>query len=491
MKDNKTKLALMNDIERNKLFERISQKKKLKKKKALFTKYQILLIMFIILLIIILLLRLFKITTYNKNNKNDEILETKILNLSPNNTIELLNATYIGNNNLGNNSNITNNELENYFKKYNISNITTIYPTYKFDDYKQYFYYSKTGKLLYENNLLYSENPKISVIIALYNAEKYINGTLISIQNQKMKDIEIIIVDDNSTDNSVKYVEEAQKKDPRINLYKNKENMGCFYSKALAALKTRGKYIFLIDNDDQIIIDDLFDVLYEEMEKTNIDIIEYSWINSYNFNIEQLNFNNMPYCTHAKNTILIQPKLRRRFCRGENGKFQPQDRYIWGRIIKRKIYIKALEMFDKEEFNRRIIIHDDTIITFMLFKVANSFIKIEKIGLVHFVYNDSSSSEKRKFITPQTTRDTCLSYINFIELVFKYSENDTLSREEAFWAFDKWYLKSRCKDYFPIKERANKLAISIFHDPYIKNVVKNKIKNSFFDIFKSHTYTSL
>ena len=471
----------MNDLERGKLFERIPSKKKLKRKKvALFTKYKILLIMFIILLIIILLLRLFKIIIYNKNNKNDEILETKMINLS------LLNSTHIGNN-----SNITNNELDNYLKKYHISNITTIYPTYKFEDYKQYFNYSKTGKILYENNLVYSDNPKISVIIALYNAEKYINSTLISIQNQKMKDIEIIIVDDSSTDNSVKYVEEAQKKDPRVVLYKNKENMGCFYSKALAALKTRGKYIFLIDDDDQIIIDDLFDVLYEEMEKTNIDIIEYSWIDSYNFNIEQINFNKKPYCKHAKNTLLIQPKLRRRFCRGDNGQFQAQDRYIWGRIIKRKIYIKALEMFDKEDFNRRIIIHDDTVITFMLFKVANSFKKIEKIGLVHFVYGDSSSSEKRKFITFQKSRDTCLSYINFIELVFKYSENDILSRQEVFWAFEKWNLKSGCKNYFLLKERANKLAISIFHDPLIKNIDKNKIKNSYSDILKNHTYTSL
>ena len=244
-----------------------------------------------------------------------------------------------------------------------------------------------------------------------------------------MKDIEIIIVDDNSSDSSVKYVENAQKKDPRIILYKNKENMGCFYSKSLAALKTRGKYIFLIDNDDQIIIDDLFDVLYEEMEKTNIDIIEYSWINSYNFNIEQVYFNKGPYCKHTINKLLIQPKLRRRFCRAENGAFQPQDRYIWGRIIKRKIYIKALEMFDEEDLKRRIIIHDDTIITFMLFKVANSFKKISKIGLVHFVYNDSSSAEKKKFITLEKMRDTCLSYINFIELVYKYSENDTSSNQ--------------------------------------------------------------
>ena len=429
------------------------QKKQLKRKKALHIIFKI----FIILLNINVFLNFLKRATDKKTTNKTFLF---------NNTIEIVNI-----------SNLTSKELEKYYiRKYNISNNISYYPSYKLEDYQKYFNYSNSGKLLYENNLVYSENPKISVIIALYNAEKYINSTLISIQNQKMKDIEIIIVDDNSTDNSVKYVEDAQKKDPRINLYKNKENMGCFYSKALAVLKTRGKYIFLIDHDDQIIIDDLFDVLYEEMEKTNIDIIEYSWFNSPNFNIEQRYFKMKPLCRHENNKLILQPKLRRRFCRKDNGKFESQDRYIWGRIIKRTIYIKALEMFDKEDLKRRIIIHDDTTITFMLFKVAISFKKIEKLGLVHFVYDNSSSAEKKKFITLKKKNDTCLSYINFIELVNKYSENDTLSRQEVFWAFEKWNLISACKHYALIKDRENKLAISLYNDPYIKSFDKFKIK---------------
>ena len=90
-----------------------------------------------------------------------------------------------------------------------------------------------------------------------------------------MKDIEIILVDDCCTDNSTKYIEEAQKKDPRIILMKNKKNMGILYSRGIGVLKARGKYIFPLDDDDMIIIDDLFDYIYEEIEEGKYDILLY------------------------------------------------------------------------------------------------------------------------------------------------------------------------------------------------------------------------
>ena len=120
--------------------------------------------------------------------------------------------------------------------------------------------------------------------------------------------------------------------------------MGCLYSKALALLKSKGKYIFLIDDDDLLVTDDLFDILFEEMEKTNIDIIEYKWIVSKKFEIEKNSVIKKPYCRHDINQVLVQPELRIRFSRGKNHKFEFQDRYIWGRIIKRKILMKNLRL---------------------------------------------------------------------------------------------------------------------------------------------------
>ena len=66
---------------------------------------------------------------------------------------------------------------------------------------------------MYKQNLIKSKYPKVTIAISMYYREDYINSTLKSAQNQRMKDLEIIIVDDFSSDNSIKYVEEAQKLD--------------------------------------------------------------------------------------------------------------------------------------------------------------------------------------------------------------------------------------------------------------------------------------
>lgn len=69
-------------------------------------------------------------------------------------------------------------------------------------------------------------NPKITVIIPIYNCQNSIKQVLRSIQNQKMIEIKIIIINDQSIDNSLKIIENLQKDDKRIKLINNKRNMG-------------------------------------------------------------------------------------------------------------------------------------------------------------------------------------------------------------------------------------------------------------------------
>ena len=75
--------------------------------------------------------------------------------------------------------------------------------------------------LINPNELFYrAEEPKISIVFPMYNAEGYIENGIYAIENQDLKDIEIIIIDDKSKDNSVEIVKQLMKKDPRINLSK-------------------------------------------------------------------------------------------------------------------------------------------------------------------------------------------------------------------------------------------------------------------------------
>lgn len=97
------------------------------------------------------------------------------------------------------------------------------------------------------------KNPKISIIIPIYNSQKFVFQIIKSIQIQSLKDIEIIFIDDCSLDNTTQIIEKLQKRDKRIVLLKNKENKGPFYSRNKAVIFAKGEYIQFMDSDDILI----------------------------------------------------------------------------------------------------------------------------------------------------------------------------------------------------------------------------------------------
>ena len=94
------------------------------------------------------------------------------------------------------------------------------------------------------------QNPKISIISAIYNKGNFILRFMRSIQNQKFKEIEII--DDCSEDDTVNIIESFQKEDKRIKLIKHKENKGTLISRNEGIFFSKGKYLIFPDGDDII-----------------------------------------------------------------------------------------------------------------------------------------------------------------------------------------------------------------------------------------------
>ena len=88
------------------------------------------------------------------------------------------------------------------------------------------------------NNITFkiSKKPKISVIVPIYNSQKTIKKAISSIQNQNMIDIEIILINDFSTDNSSQIIKEIHKNDPRLLIINNNKNMGILYSRCIGVL---------------------------------------------------------------------------------------------------------------------------------------------------------------------------------------------------------------------------------------------------------------
>ena len=94
--------------------------------------------------------------------------------------------------------------------------------------------------------------PKVSVIIPVYNVEKYLRECLDSVVNQTLKDIEIICVNDYSTDNSPKILEEYASHDNRIKIINNEKNIHAGQSRNKGLSLSSGEYVFFMDSDDYL-----------------------------------------------------------------------------------------------------------------------------------------------------------------------------------------------------------------------------------------------
>ena len=126
-------------------------------------------------------------------------------------------------------------------------------------------------------------NPKISVIIPVYNVEKYLSECLDSVISQTLKDIEIICVNDGSTDNSLQILKEYASKDIRIKII-DKENEGLGYTRRAGLKVASGKYILFLDSDDKYDSNHSLEYLYDGIKKCDADILIFCISNYQNGN---------------------------------------------------------------------------------------------------------------------------------------------------------------------------------------------------------------
>lgn len=114
------------------------------------------------------------------------------------------------------------------------------------------------------------EKEKISVLVPVYNAEKYLKKCIESILNQTYKNIELIIVNDGSNDNSYNIIEEYKNKDNRIKAV-HTENKGVSHARNTCLDNASGAFFAFVDSDDYI-EEDYLEILYNNLKKYNADI---------------------------------------------------------------------------------------------------------------------------------------------------------------------------------------------------------------------------
>lgn len=200
------------------------------------------------------------------------------------------------------------------------------------------------------------------------------------------------------------------KNDTRIKLINNKRNYGTLYSRSIGALSAKGSYIFSLDNDDEFYGNDSLDFIYNQAIEGNYDIVTFKRIYSRRPKVPEVNsINNNNF------RVIHQPELSI-FPIAKQGKFFPNSFFIWDKCIKTSIYKHAVHLLGNEIYHQKISYNEDIIIVFIIFSISKSMKIINKYGIIHYIYN-SSTSRTRK----QTYKSQCNIYL--LDILFRFSRN--------------------------------------------------------------------
>ena len=131
--------------------------------------------------------------------------------------------------------------------------------------------------------------PQVSIIVPAYNVENYIERCLNSLVNQTFKDIEIITINDGSTDKSLELINKYVKEDIRVSVI-DLGDEGVSYCRNLGIEKANGKYIMFVDSDDWIDFN-MVEVMYKKAEENNIDLVMCSYIREFKDHSKEKIFN--------------------------------------------------------------------------------------------------------------------------------------------------------------------------------------------------------
>ena len=246
-------------------------------------------------------------------------------------------------------------------------------------NFKNSFFYSSDNKK--------NENPDISVIITVYNQAHCFHGALRSVQNQSLKNIEIIIIDDCSLDNITEVIKNYTKEDKRIIYIRHESNDGKIKSRSDGVRMAKGKYITIIDGDDALSNDNILFKSFTIANLSNLDVVEFehAFFKNKNYKGKNLNYRNIKHLIHR---IIYQPELTFKFIdlKGPDSNAGYANRNIVSKLIKKKIFKNVLEYIGNKYTEDYLLDHEDTIMAVSLFNIAESYYFMNECG--YYVANN-------------------------------------------------------------------------------------------------------
>ena len=273
-------------------------------------------------------------------------------------------------------------------------------------DFKEFGKLCLEEKLISTDKIEYNNKPSISVILPSYNKEDFLLKSVRSIQNQSFKNIEIIIVNDCSTDNSSKIFDYLLNSDPRIRIFNHLKNLGLWRSRLNGILYSKGKYIIHFDPgdlyEDNYILEDSFNL----MEKYNFDSAKFNF---------RLVFNLKDF---SNSKVFISENFKTKIKYGPT-EIQNADRTtfngwgnIWVRIVKKDIYSKGLYLLNNIILNIYKNMWEDVWNNAIISKASQDFLIFNRVG---YLYVQETNSEGRVKAATEKQRDkTIKEYLGFL-----------------------------------------------------------------------------
>ncbi len=248
---------------------------------------------------------------------------------------------------------------------------------------------------------------KVSVCVPVYNVELYIRRCIESIQKQTIKDIEIIVVDDASSDNSINIVEEMAQNDNRIKIIHHEKNMGLMWARRTGYMAAIGDYITFCDSDDYLPIDSI-EILLSEAEKTQADVVSGDNIYVKTDGHQITNHNILKYGNDKLS--VFKSLLKFEF-----------NHTIWGKLYKSSIFKNNTYQTYEHLTNG-----EDGCLFYQIVDNVNKIVQINK-PVYYYMQNMQSSTQVR--LKENAIKSICITNKMILDITSKYPElNNELRR---------------------------------------------------------------
>lgn len=246
-------------------------------------------------------------------------------------------------------------------------------------------------------------NPLISIIVPIYNVEKWLTKCLSSIKKQTYQNIEVLLIDDGSKDNSPQICERYSKTDFRFKYYK-KRNGGLSDARNYGIDRANGEYLAFIDSDDYVSVN-YIEVLYEQLvsSKAEVAICGFNRVNEKGYLLDSINLD-----VTSKKVLSGDEVITLSF---------DSENYGWALACAwNKLYKK--ELFESLRFEKNRYYEDGLIFPFL-------FKKVKKAVIVHkplYFYIQRNNSIMHSSMTIKKIKDDNYSMTRWISL-FKNDDN--------------------------------------------------------------------